>query len=109
MNKTSKNRLYQIIGKNIKGLREKSNLTQSDLAQKLDLSRTSIVNIEQGSQHPYIHLLWDISEIFDVDIISILPSKEEIKNGMQFDRTLIEESVGLKEDIEKFDTFINSI
>lgn len=109
MNLQTKDSLYKIIGKNIKVNRELAHLTQNELAEKLNLSRTSIVNIEKGYQHPYIHLLWEIAEIFNINISLLLPTKEEFKTGIQFDRALVEQSIKKKEDIENFDIFINKI
>lgn len=109
MNDSLKENLYKIIGNKIRAQREKAHFTQNELGERLNLSRTSIVNIEQGRQHPYIHILWDITEIFVIDLSELLPNKEDIINGISFDRTLIKQSLIKKEDIQKFDTFLDKI
>ncbi|GAB2798288.1 hypothetical protein GCM10027275_49830 [Rhabdobacter roseus] len=48
-------------------------MSQGDLALKINLSRTSVVNIEQGRQHPSLYLLWQISEALKVSIFDLIP------------------------------------
>lgn len=60
------------IGKNIKTLREKSNLTQTDILAKLQLkgveiSVYSLSKIENGRQNPTVNLLSALTEILDCD------------------------------------------
>lgn len=60
------------IGKNIKTLREKSNLTQTDILTKLQLmgveiSVYSLSKIENGRQNPTVSLLSALTEILDCD------------------------------------------
>lgn len=64
--------LYQQIGGRIQELRKDARMSQAGLAKLLKLSRTSIVNMEKGRQHPSIHLLIDISRIFKVSISQLL-------------------------------------
>jgi DNA-binding XRE family transcriptional regulator len=109
MNDTVKGKFYSIIGNKIKAYREEAHITQVDLAQKLQLSRTSIVNIEQGRQHPYIHLLFEIAELLNVELISILPTYDELNRGMTIDIDLIKKSVKKEEDIKTIDDFFGKI
>lgn len=60
------------IGKNIKTLREKSNLTQTEILAKLQLmgiqiSVYSLSKIENGRQNPTVSLLSALTEILDCD------------------------------------------
>ena len=60
------------IGKNIKTLREKNNLTQTDILAKLQLkgveiSVYSLSKIENGRQNPTVSLLSALTEILDCD------------------------------------------
>jgi len=61
MNAVNKERFYELIGSSIINKRKELGLTQTELANKTGMSRTSIVNIEKGRQYPPIHLLWTIS------------------------------------------------
>lgn len=60
------------IGKNIKSLREKSNLTQTNILAKLQLmgveiSVYSLSKIENGRQNPTVSLLSALTKILDCD------------------------------------------
>lgn len=68
---------YTELGKNIKNYRTKLGYSQDELAKFLDLTRTSIVNIEKGRQRPPLHTVYDLSVFFDVDITDLLPSRSE--------------------------------
>ena len=72
MKKGEKTFLYKMIGENIRYYRMKSHYSQKELGEKVGKSRTSIVNIENGNQHPPIHLLIDISRELNVSIHKIL-------------------------------------
>lgn len=63
------------IGKNIKQLREKKNLTQTDVLAKLQLSGVEISiysfsKIENGRQNPTVSLLAALTQILDCDFNS---------------------------------------
>jgi DNA-binding XRE family transcriptional regulator len=53
-------------------------MSQQALADVLDLSRASIVNIEAGRQHPPVHVLWSIATHLGTDVPSLLPTREEM-------------------------------
>ena len=65
--------LLNIIGKNIKSLRLSKGLNQIQLAAKLNLSRTSLVNIEKGSQTPSLILLYSFAQALEVTIFDLIP------------------------------------
>lgn len=56
-------------------LRDKSNLTQEELAEKLGVSRAAIAKWESGGGIPNIQNIIAISELFDVSIDYLLKSK----------------------------------
>ncbi|MFC5409128.1 helix-turn-helix domain-containing protein [Larkinella bovis] len=102
MNKKSQEELYRLLGENIKTSRIRQKVSQQDLAIKVDLSRTSIVNIEQGRQHPPIHLLYEIADCLQVNANDLLPKASEINVGIVLDSD--------KEKIEQNDLdVINSL
>lgn len=89
MNTIREKRLYELIGDNIKKLRIEKGLNQTSLASKINLSRTSVVNIEQGRQHPSIYLLFQIANCLQTDIIKLLPQLSDLKTvGITNDVTL---------------------
>lgn len=71
---------YKQIGLNIAYYRKLSNLSQLDLAEKTNLSRTHISNIEAPNMKTSLSLdsLFDIAEVLDVSPECLLEFK--IKN-----------------------------
>lgn len=66
------------IGNLIKKLREENNLTQKDLAEKLNVTYQAVSKWENGKNIPDIGVLKQISEEFDINIDEIL-NGEKIK------------------------------
>lgn len=68
---------YKWVGKKIAIIRRKEKLTQEKLANKIGLSRASIVNIEKGRQTPPLFTFWALAEALKVEPYEILPLKNE--------------------------------
>ena len=64
---------YKFVGKKIRMARQAVGLNQEELADKVDLQRTSITNIEAGNQKVQIYTLYKISEALRKPMISLLP------------------------------------
>lgn len=65
----------QIIGKNVKALREENNLTQLDLSYKMGYKSVSLVSAAElctKNKHFNLEHLYKMSKIFDVDISKLL-------------------------------------
>ena len=60
------------LGKRIQTIRKNNNLSQSDLAEMLGVSRQSVSKWETGSSTPEISKLIQISEMFDISVDVIL-------------------------------------
>ena len=58
--------LYGAIGRRIRELRAERGLTQEKLAKLIHLTRTSLVNIEQGRQRLLLHTLVRIAEVLAI-------------------------------------------
>lgn len=52
----------------IKELRARHNLTQEDLAKKVDVRRETIVFLEKGKYNPSLKLAYDIAQVFKLNI-----------------------------------------
>ncbi len=52
----------------IKELRARENITQQDLAKKVDVRRETIVFLEKGKYNPSLKLAYDISRVFKMGI-----------------------------------------
>lgn len=72
---TDINDFYVFIGNKIREFRLKAEISQEEFAEKLGLTRASIVNIEKGRQRPMLHTLFSISQILLVPVSNILPKE----------------------------------
>lgn len=91
---------YQRIGALITDLRNKKNMSQTQLARKLNVSPKTVSKWENGHGLPHIDTLHKLCEILDVDINELL-SSERI-NSEQFDTyTLAIEADELRENKAK--------
>jgi putative transcriptional regulator len=61
----------------IRDLREHFNLTQLDLAEKVDVSRQTIISLENGKYNPSIFLAYKISRVFNLPIEQVFVFEEE--------------------------------
>ena len=61
------NKYLCTIAKNTKKLREKANLSQEDLAEKLGLSREFINRVENGKENFSLQTFLSLTVIFDVE------------------------------------------
>lgn len=66
----------KILGLNIKAERSRKNWTQAELAEKANLSPTSISLIETGSQTPSIFAAYSIARALGLDINELLKGIE---------------------------------
>lgn len=62
----------KILARNIKAERYRKGVTQSELAEKIDVSESTISLIERGVQTPSIFLVYDISRFLQIDINDLL-------------------------------------
>lgn len=111
MKKDFKNLLYREICSKIRGVRMEMNLTQEEFADNLNISRSSIVNIEKNRQRPTIHLLYDISVMCGVKMDYFFDSLP-IKDGDQPISKKIEKKIKGKLDDKtkaKVEEFISKL
>ena len=94
--------LYEAIGKKVKSIRQLKHLNQQELASKAKLSRTSLVNIEQGNQHVSLHHLWRIAESLEVELHSLLPTSSEISEARKNITPSIERKTKSDDEVHSF-------
>jgi transcriptional regulator with XRE-family HTH domain len=68
-------RLYVLIGDRVCVARKAKGLSQTKLAERIQINRVSIVNIERGKQRPPIDLLWRLAHELDVELTELIPRK----------------------------------
>lgn len=79
----SNEKLYLALGENIRRHRKERKprgLTQEELAKKTNSTRSTIANIETGSQSVLLHTIYEIAEALDVQIKDILPSMSSVQS-----------------------------
>lgn len=96
--------MYDLLGQNVKRYRLEKGLTQEQVANKIDLTRTSIVNIEQGRQHPPIHILLDLAKALGILISDLIPKEEEFEVAANLE-DYIPKNVS-SGDVEKLTSFL---
>lgn len=76
-------RLYPLLGERLRKLRDEAEtpngrLTQATLASQVGVKRTSITNIEKGTQRVSLHLLYAICEELNANVSDVLPALSEV-------------------------------
>src|SRR5574343_245065 len=83
------------IGERITQLRKQQQLSQEELAKRVDVSRTIIGNYERNTNSPSIEILLKIAKVFNVSVDYLIGES----NLSSFDK----EALKRIEDIEKLD------
>lgn len=78
------------FGANLKQLRQNKNLTQSDLADALNLSRSAISMYENGEREPDFETLEVIADFFNVDMNHLLANETDVHPTQEYDPDAIE-------------------
>ena len=68
------------FGNILKKLRQDNNMTQDELAKKIDTSRSNIANYENGKNMPSVDILEKLSKLFDCTTDYLL-GKSDSRNG----------------------------
>jgi len=66
-------RFYEQVGQKVRNARAHEGVTQSQLADAVGLTRTSITNLEAGRQHIPLHLLARIAAVLKTRTGDLLP------------------------------------
>lgn len=67
--------LYKEFGQGLRRARKDAKLTQKELAERVGLTRTSITNIERGSQHIALHQLYQLASVLGHKPAALLPDQ----------------------------------
>lgn len=65
--------MYADLGRRVRAYRMIAGVSQTALAEAVDMDRTSIVNIEAGRQRPTLHMLVTLAEVLRVTAADLLP------------------------------------
>lgn len=64
---------YEVFGANLRAARKRAGLTQQELADRINLTRTSVTNIERGTQRIALHQLFDLAAALGDSPVNLLP------------------------------------
>jgi len=68
----------RVMQTRIRELREKLGLTQEALAEKVDVTRQTILFMEKGKYNPSLRLAWRIARVFDRPIEEVFSFEDEV-------------------------------
>ena len=85
-----------MIEKNIKKFREQKNISQVELAEKLNVTRQAVSNWERGKTQPDIDTLHKIADILEISIDELIYGNKRTNNVVHnhIHNTNITENVG---------------
>lgn len=84
----------------MKTYREKLNLNQSELANKVGVRRETIVRLERGQYNPSLKLALDISKVFNVAVEDVFLFDEEKEKRPQTMFVIIADTNGKSQEIK---------
>lgn len=87
-----------MLGNRLKSLRSRKNMTQAELAEKIDVARTTYAMYEQNKREPDNETLQRIADYFDVSIDYLLGRTDNKHPGTLYTATLSEKD---EKDIAK--------
>lgn len=71
-------RIQKVFGERLKAFREQREMGQKALAPRMQLSRTSVSNLECGLHLPSLDEVYRAAHCFGVSIETLLPAVEEV-------------------------------
>lgn len=83
------------IGKNIRDLRQRCQLTQEELAQKLHVTRQTVSHYEMGKSRPDVEMICSLAEALGVDANAVLYGPPALENRQKAARRLAVGAAGL--------------
>lgn len=89
--------IYREFGRKLSELRKQASLTQDLLGARVEMSRTSIVNIEAGRQRVGLHLLYSLARALGVTPQDLLPDLSEESDEPAVDEWVAKVTADAKE------------
>jgi len=73
-NTSMKDKRNTILADNIRAERNRKKISQATLAEKVNVSESTISLIERGLQTPSVFLVYDIAKVLEININDLLKS-----------------------------------
>ena len=92
------NDFYRQFGQLLRRARKDAGLSQEDLATAIDLTRTSVSNIEKGRQKVLLHTFGRLLGVLNLEAAELLPAADQDSSSrpMGLDRLRSIDESGLK-------------
>lgn len=74
------------FGENLKRIRQNNNITQEDLAKRINTSRSNIANYENNNNMPSVDILVKLASVFHCSVDYLIGSKTEEKTIDDFSK-----------------------
>ena len=94
--------MSEIVGKTIARRRKARGLTQADLGQMINASRTSIANLEAGRQNVSLRTIYNLCQA-----LNCMPN--DLFEGVSFDSERMEQIVQIRQDINAQQTLLRAL
>lgn len=97
-----KTQFFSHISSLIREARVARGMKQEVLASKLNITRTSLINIEKGRQHPNLFLIFEVAYHLGIKIDQLLPSMEDFNNNyLNLEDQITVETIQVKGDLSE--------
>ncbi len=93
----------------IKAFREKHQLTQVDMAKKLNMSRQRYSRLENGKTDVSFALLNEISQIFNVTLTELIPKKPKRSQSLTYYYSDKDDDEQTIKNVEKIEQLIKTL
>lgn len=102
-----------MIGKNIAKIRKRRGYTLSDLADKANISKSYLSNIERNiNKNPSLEVMQRIAKVLNVDFISLIKPENDLNSHLYIEQEWIDLMKEMKElgidrdDIKEYKTLV---
>lgn len=100
-----------LLGKRIKELRKKNNLTQSELGKLVNVTKVSICCYENGTRTPTLDTLVDLANVFKVNVNELIGYNKYIvsDNNSNYGLSMADEEIQFIKELRKNNDLYNRI
>lgn len=100
-----------LLGKRIKELRTKNNLTQSELGKLVNVTKVSICCYENGTRTPTLETLIDLANVFKVNVNELIGYNKYIvsETNSNYGLTMADEEIALIQELRKHNALYDKI
>ena len=83
------------LGKTLQELRIKNNISQEDMAEKLNVSRQTISNWENSKSYPDILLLIQLCDVYGISLDDLIKGDKKLLKSIENDKKRSRKLIGV--------------